>query len=146
MNFINLIHLLLQGFVDIVKEHSTDVLTDAAVLAENKLVLTYMHDVKDRMYIYEYSTGKFLKELPLDIGSIETLSGRREDHECFFKFVSFLNPGIIYRYDFKNDLLTEYRKTQVNGLNSDNMETEQFFVESKDKTKIPVFIIKPKVS
>ncbi|CAB5363948.1 uncharacterized protein OCT59_008100 [Rhizophagus irregularis] len=133
-----------QGFVDIVKEHPTDVLSDAAVLAENKLVLTYMHDVKDRLYIYEYSTGKFLRELPLDIGSIETLTGRREDHECFFKFVSFLNPGIIYRYDFTNDLLTEYRKTKVNGLNSDNMETEQFFVESKDKTKIPVFIIKPK--
>jgi prolyl oligopeptidase len=98
------------------------------------------------MYIHEYSTGKFLKEIPLDIGSIETLSGRREDHECFFKFASFLNPGIIYRYDFKNDLLTKYRKTIVNGLNSNNMETDQIFVESKDKTKIPAFIIKPKVS
>ena len=105
-----------------------------------------MHDVKDRMRIYEYSTGKFLKELPLDIGAVESLSGRREDQECFFKFVSFLNPGIIYRYDFEKDILTEYRKTKVNGLNNEKMETNQFFVESKDKTRIPVFIIKPKVS
>ncbi|GBB87344.1 hypothetical protein RclHR1_01380006 [Rhizophagus clarus] len=133
-----------QGFVDVVKEHPTDVLLDAAVLAENKLVLTYMHDVKHKMYIHEYSTGKFLKEIPLDIGSVVTLSGRREDYECFFKFVSFLNPGIMYHYDFKNDLLTEYRKTKVNGLNCDKMETDQFFAESKDKIKIPAFIIKPK--
>src|SRR6266487_3682120 len=106
-----------------------------------------MHNVKDRISICEYSTGKLLKELPLNmIGSVESLSGRREDQECFFKFVSFLNPGIIYCYDFKKDLLTEYKKTKVNGLNHDKMETEQFFIESKDKTKIPIFITKPKLS
>ena len=98
------------------------------------------------MYIYEYPTGKFLKELPLDIGSIASFTGDREDQECFFKFVNFLNPGVIYHYDFKKDLLLEYRKTKVNGLNNDKMETEQVFVESKDKTKIPIFITKQKVS
>jgi len=98
------------------------------------------------MYICEYSTGKLLKELPLDIGSVESFKGYRKDQECFFKFVSFLNPGIIYHYDFKKDLLTEYKKTKVNGLNNDKMETKQFFIESKDKTKIPIFITKPKLS
>ncbi|RIA79520.1 prolyl endopeptidase [Glomus cerebriforme] len=133
-----------QGFVDVIKEHPSDVLSDANVIADTKLVLTYMHDVCDRMYIHELSTGKFIKELPLEIGCIESFMGRREDQEFFFKFVSFLNPGIIYRYDFSKDLLTEYNKTKVNGLNSDKMETKQVFVESKDKTKIPIFIIKPK--
>ncbi|CAG8668452.1 12789_t:CDS:10 [Funneliformis caledonium] len=133
-----------QGFVDIVKEHQTDVLSDAAVIAGNKLVLTYMHDVKDKICIFEHSTGQFIKEITLDIGCILVLTGRRQDRECFFKFVSFLNPGIIYRYDFDRDLLSVYRKTDVPGINSDKMETKQVFVESKDKEKIPIFIIAPK--
>ncbi|CAI2184310.1 5744_t:CDS:10, partial [Funneliformis geosporum] len=133
-----------QGFVDIVKEHQTDILSEAAVVAENKLVLTYMHDVKNKLCIFEHSTGQFIKEIPLDIGCILVLTGRRKDRECFFKFVSFLNPGIIYRYDFDKDLLSVYRKTEVAGINIDKMETKQVFVESKDKEKIPIFIIAPK--
>jgi prolyl oligopeptidase len=104
-----------------------------------------MHDVKDKMRIHDHSTGNFLKEILLDIGCVESFIGRREDQEFFFKFVSFLNPGIIYRYDFSKDFLTEYRRTEVKGLKNDKMETKQFFIESKDKTKIPVFIIAPKV-
>src|SRR5437763_163945 len=106
-----------------------------------------MHDVKDKICIYEHSTGKFLKEIPIEIGSIsDGLSGRRDSQEFFFKFVSFLNPGVIYRYDFSKDLLTEYMRTEVKGLKSDKIETKQVFVESKDKTKIPAFLIAPKVS
>ncbi|CAG8734047.1 6066_t:CDS:10, partial [Racocetra persica] len=132
------------GFIDIIKEHPADVLSSADAIAETNLVLVYMHDVKEKVSIHSLSTGKHIKDLPIPIGSIETVAGRREDTEFFFKFTSYLNPGIIYRYDFSKETLSEYRTTEVRGFNSDLFETKQVFIESKDKTKIPVFIVSPK--
>ncbi|RIB07957.1 prolyl endopeptidase-like protein [Gigaspora rosea] len=132
------------GFTEIIKEHPTDVLSFTYVIAQTNLVLTYMHDVKEKICIYTLSTGKHIKDLPIPIGSIDSITGKREDTEFFFKFVSFLNPGVIYRYDFTKEALSEYRATEVRGFNNDLFETKQVFVESKDKTKIPVFIISPK--
>ncbi|CAG8509568.1 15576_t:CDS:10 [Acaulospora colombiana] len=130
-----------EGFTEIVGEHPKDVLSSADVVAETNLVLTYMHDVKEEICIHDLTTGKHILDLPLPIGSVESLKGRKEDTEFFFKFISFLNPGIIYRYDFINKSLKEYRVTAVKGLKSDLLETKQVFVNGKDDTKIPVFII-----
>ncbi|CAG8581416.1 12861_t:CDS:10 [Dentiscutata erythropus] len=132
------------GFTEIIKEHPTDVLCFATPIAETNLVITYMHDVKELISIHNLSTGKHIKDLDVPIGSIDSIKGRREDTEFFFKFISFLNPGVIYRYDFTKEKLSEYRATEVYGFNSNLFETKQVFVESKDKTKIPVFIILPK--
>ncbi|CAG8760276.1 16575_t:CDS:2, partial [Racocetra fulgida] len=132
------------GFIDIIKEHPADVLSSADAIAEKNLVLVYMHDVKEKVSIHSLSTGKHIKDLPIPIGSIEAVAGRREDSEFFFKFTSYLNPGIIYRYNFTKEKLSEYRTTEVQGFNSDLFETKQVFIESKDKTKIPVFIVSPK--
>ncbi len=104
-----------------------------------------MHDAKDKLSIFDLPTGSHIEDIDVGIGCVEVLSGRREQNEFFFKVVSFLNPGIIYRYDLTKSLLKEYRKTKVEGLSSEKLEVKQVFVESKDKTKIPAFIIKPKV-
>ncbi|CAG8528462.1 10080_t:CDS:10, partial [Scutellospora calospora] len=133
-----------EGFIEIVCEHPTDVLSFACVIAETNLVLTYMHDVKEKISIHALSTGKHIKDLPVPIGSIDTVRGRKEDTECFFKVATYLNPGVIYRYDFIKEELKEYWSTKITGLNSDLLETKQVFIESKDKTKIPAFITLPK--
>ena len=46
--------------------------------------------------------GKFLSNFPLDMGSITGYSGKRKQSEIFYRFMSFLTPGIIYRCDLKN--------------------------------------------
>ena len=88
-------------------------------------------------------SGKLVKELPLDIGSIDSLTGRKQDKEMFFKFSSFLNPGIIYQYTFQSRDLKVFRTTQLNGdgLDPKHFKTQQIFYTSADGTKIPAFII-----
>jgi prolyl oligopeptidase len=85
------------------------------------------------------------KELPLPMGSIvQSMSGRREDSELFYSFSSFISPGIIYRYDFKTLSHSVYKETQVEGLKKDFFDVYQVFYESKDGTKVPMFIISKK--
>ena len=65
----------------------------------------------------------------------------------FFKLSSFLNPGVTSRYDFASDSLSVFRETKlkIKGVPSEDFKTEQVFYESKDGTKIPMFIISKKV-
>jgi len=51
------------------------------------------------MILHNLSDGSYVADLPLDMGSITGYSGKREQTEMFYSFVSFLSPGIIYRCD-----------------------------------------------
>ena len=123
------------------------VLQDALCVDNNKLVTIYLEDVKNTLFISELSTGKLIQQLPLDIGSIDSIAGRKEDSEMFFKFSSFLNPGILYRYDFSTSSTSVFRETQLKaeGFKTSDFQTKQVFYPSKDGTKIPMFIISRKV-
>ncbi|KAF9128836.1 hypothetical protein BGW39_004687 [Mortierella sp. 14UC] len=132
-----------EGFTDIVPE-SEDVLSDATVVNGDKLVLVYMHDVKDVMVVHDLKTGKFIRQINIPVGNIGGVSGRREDKEIFITFYSYLSPGTIYRYNFETekeeDRLTIFREAKVKNFDSNLFETKQVFYESKDGTKIPMFI------
>ncbi|XP_031573164.1 prolyl endopeptidase-like [Actinia tenebrosa] len=83
---------------------------------------------------------------PLDIGSIVGYSGRKRDSEIFYKFESFLTPGVIYHCDLSEKELTPkvFRETKVNGFDPSLYETNQVFYNSKDGTQIPMFIVHKK--
>ncbi|CAG8479809.1 9682_t:CDS:10 [Paraglomus brasilianum] len=129
-----------EGFVDLVPECPDDILSSAHVVHQNNLILTYLHDVKEEIGIYSLHTGEKIRQLEIPIGAIAAVSGRRKDKEMFFHFTNFLNPGVIYRYNFVDSVLRVFKKTVVPGLNTDNLCTKQVFVPSKDGTKVPVFI------
>ena len=51
------------------------------------------------MFLHNLSDGSYITDLPLEMGSITGYSGKREQTEMFYRFVSFLSPGVIYRCD-----------------------------------------------
>lgn len=92
-------------------------------------------------------TGDFVnpKELYLPLGSIvQSISGKREHNEIFYSFSSFITPGTIYRFDFEKGEASAVRTTIVEGLDSDLFETRQVFFDSKDGTKVPMYIVSRK--
>ena len=117
---------------------------DAAVVNGNKLVLCYMRDVKDIIVVHDLISGQFLYQVPLPVGSLGGIVGRREDKEFFITFSSYLTPGSIYRYDFdvedQEKRLSIFRKANVKNFDNTLFETKQVFYESKDGTKIPMFV------
>ena len=58
------------------------------------------------MSLHNLCDGKFVKNFPLEMGTISSYSGKCYQTEMFYGFMSFLTPGIFYRCDMtKEDLV-----------------------------------------
>ncbi|HJT30722.1 MAG TPA: prolyl oligopeptidase family serine peptidase [Pirellulales bacterium] len=73
------------------------------------------------------------------IGTAAGFTGRRGDKETFYSFTSFTTPTTIYRYDLAEERSEGFRRPKV-GFEPDDYETEQVFYESKDGTRVPMFL------
>ncbi|MCR4853778.1 MAG: prolyl oligopeptidase family serine peptidase [Prevotella sp.] len=125
-----------QDWQELVGE-TDDVLEDVS-FANGKMVLTYSKDACNHVYVYDLQ-GKRLCEVPLPgVGSVG-FSSRKERPECFLTFTSFTQPGTIYQYDMAQNQCQPFAEPKVNFRLSD-FQTEQLFFESKDGTRIPMFI------
>jgi len=116
-----------------------DIIDDVDFVNEN-FVVTVMHDVHHQVKIYD-TNGNYQKDIPLPtIGTAGEISGHKDDPEIFFAFASYLFPYTSYRYDFNTDKAEVYQKPEVD-FDSDKFKTTQVFYQSKDGTKIPMYII-----
>jgi prolyl oligopeptidase len=103
------------------------------------LFANYLKDASTKVYQYSYD-GNFIRDIELPgIGTASGFDGEKEDREFFYSYNSFNTPPAIYRYDIKTGKSTLFRKTKVN-MNTDQFITEQVFVNSKDGTRVPVFL------
>ncbi|XP_033640547.1 prolyl endopeptidase-like [Asterias rubens] len=128
---------------DLVPESDTDVLEWAACVSNDKLVLCYLHDVKNVLHLHLLSSGDRLKTFPLDVGTITGYSGRKKDTQIFYQFTSFLTPGVIYRCEVNQAAIEPktFREIKVKGFDPTLYQTSQVFYESKDGKKIPMFLV-----
>jgi len=65
--------------------------------------LGLLEDVKTKLEIRYLSNGTFVQEIPLDVGTVQFANGKKHHDEFFFKFVSFLTPGNIFRVNMSDD-------------------------------------------
>jgi len=109
-------------------------------LVGGKIVAKYMKDAISVAYLYDYE-GNFLEDFSLPgIGSMSGIRGKKEDTEAFYSFTSFTFPSTIYRYDAVNNTSEVYRRSEID-FDVDAYETNQVFYESKDGTKVPMFLV-----
>lgn len=105
----------------------------------NQLVATYLKDVATRVRLFRKS-GEPIGDLTLPgIGTASGFGGRSSHAETFFRFQSFAVPPSIYRYDFISEE-TELLDRATVDFNPENYITRQAFYDSKDGTRIPIFI------
>ncbi|THH13332.1 hypothetical protein EW146_g6877 [Bondarzewia mesenterica] len=134
---------------ELIPEDKNAHLEDVTIIGKDRLVTVYMRDVKDEVYIHSLQTGKQLKRLAEDhVGSIG-VTGRREHNWMFLTLTGFTTPGLVAKYDFRDENGSEdgtwknWRETVVKGLaGSGGFIAEQVWYESKDGTKIPMFVVR----
>jgi prolyl oligopeptidase len=128
---------------DVIPHSETCLVNYVFCVDGDKLVASLLRDVKEELRLYDLN-GQYLETaLEPSVLAVNGVSGRKNQSEIFFKVGSFVIPGLIYRMDLKQSLKTKtpFLETQVNGLNSDEFVEKQVFVESKDGTKVPMFIV-----
>jgi prolyl oligopeptidase len=114
-----------------------------ATTGGGKLFVLYMKDVATRVHVYSLD-GTFENEVELpSLGTASGFSGEPDDKFVFYTFTSFTFPPTIYRYDIQTKQSTVFRKPELK-FNPEDYETKQVFFESKDGTKVPMFLVHKK--
>jgi prolyl oligopeptidase len=117
---------------------------EVASMVGGKLFITYLKDVSARAYVYSLD-GKLENEIALPgPGTVGGFGGRNDDKFTFYSFTTFNFPGAIYKYDIATKKSTLFRQPEIPGFKSGNYETKQVFYNSKDGTRVPMFLVHKK--
>jgi prolyl oligopeptidase len=115
-----------------------ETLTSVSFVA-NMFVTRYLKDAKTQIKMYS-TAGEFIREVEFPgIGSASGFGGKRSDTETFYSFSSFATPPSIYRYDMLTGNSKLIRRSNAKA-NPDDYEVKQIFYNSKDGTRVPMFI------
>lgn len=117
---------------------STDKL-DAVSVVDNVFLLSYLKDARADVRVHDLN-GKFLRSVDLPgIGTVGGFGGKRTDKETFYNFTSFISPTTVYRYDPQTGTSSIFRQPKVD-FDPTQFETKQVFYNSKDGTRVPMFL------
>jgi prolyl oligopeptidase len=130
-----------ENWVDIIPE-GKGVLSSVSIVG-GKIFAKFFEDVHDIIKVYDLKgTYLYNVDLPTE-GSVGGFGGDMEDEFTFFSFRSYTFPYTAYKYDIKENTFEIYSKLDVD-FNSEEYETHLEFCESKDGTKVPMYIVHKK--
>ncbi len=109
----------------------------------NMFIAQYLRDAQTEVVLYT-PAGERVDSVELPgIGTASGFGGKRTDSETFYSFSSFAVPPSIFRFDLITRKSRLLRRANVK-FDPDKYETKQVFYESKDGTKVPMFITSKK--
>jgi prolyl oligopeptidase len=112
---------------------------DSYNIVGGKLFVSRLHDVKTATTIYTLD-GKPIGALNYPaIGTGTVVYGRPGQTEGFYTFDSLILPPTIYRYDTRDGRSEVFAAPKV-PFDSTQYEVTQVFYNSKDGTRVPMFI------
>ncbi len=112
--------------------------------AGGKLFASYLKDVTTRAYVYDMD-GKLENEVQLPgLGTVGGFGGQKDSTFVFYTFSSFNFPPTIYRYDISTRKSSQFRAPEIPEFSPAQYETKQVFYNSKDGTRVPMFVVHKK--
>ncbi|MEM9302183.1 MAG: prolyl oligopeptidase family serine peptidase [Pseudomonadota bacterium] len=125
------------GWTELVPE--TEQVLQGVGLVGGHFVASYLRDARSEIRVFG-TDGALVREVELPgIGSAFGFGGEADDAETFYSFSSFNAPPTIYRYDIASGESAEFKTVDVD-FDPANYEVRQVFFESKDGTRVPMFI------
>ncbi len=105
-----------------------------------KLYLSYLKDANTKIFENELD-GTPVRgiELPA-LGTASGFSGWRDDAVLFYTFRSYNFPPTIFKYDIASGKSDVFRESEVQ-FNPEDFVVKQVFYQSKDGTRVPMFVV-----
>jgi prolyl oligopeptidase len=112
---------------------------DSFGLVGGKLVAGWIENVQTHIEILT-TDGKLVRELKLPtLGVASGPFGRWDSDEAFYTFASFGQPSTVYRYSMSTGQQSVWSQVKM-PFDPASVEVKQVWYESKDKTKVPMFV------
>jgi prolyl oligopeptidase len=117
----------------------SDLAMDVVRLVGGRLIVSYVKDAHGVARLHE-TDGRLVGDVPLaGLGTITGFTGESRDQESFFSYTDYATPFTIYRYDPRTNTAAAWRTPRI-PASTDAYVTEQVFYNSKDGTRVPMFI------
>ena len=108
-----------------------------------RILVEYTHDAHSAVKLFE-TGGAEVGEVKLPgLGTATAFIGEGDDPEAFFSYSGYQSPTRIMRLDVASNSASEFRKPTV-PADFTPYVTEQVFYNSKDGTRVPMFIVRRK--
>ncbi|MDQ0253580.1 prolyl oligopeptidase [Evansella vedderi] len=112
---------------------------DGIKFVNGQFVIAYLHDAHHQLHVYN-KDGSYVKKINLPIiGTLTEMSGKKDEKDLYFGVTSFLEPTVVYHYDFQEEKLEVFAQSNL-PIDTSEFETKQTFYRSKDGTEVPMFI------
>ena len=99
----------------------------------------YMIDAISAVKQYDYD-GNLVRDIELPgVGSVGSISGKKEAKELYYGFSNYTTPSTSYTFDPESGISKTYIKPDIQ-FDSEKYESKQVFYTSKDGTKVPMII------
>lgn len=109
-------------------------------LVRGRLFASYLKNVASQQKIYT-PEGKHLGDVPFPGLGSGGVTGQWDRPEAFFQFSSFMTPPTTYRYDVERNQLGDVWFRPDIPVSSDQFTVRQVWYESKDGTRVPMFLV-----
>jgi prolyl oligopeptidase len=105
-----------------------------------RLFCRYLRDAHSLVRVHDPAGGEVREvELP-GMGTVRGFSGYGDDMETFYSYTDFTTPTAIYRYSVTADESDLFERGEP-AVDLAGYMSEQVFFESKDGTRVPMFIV-----
>ncbi|GAA4771105.1 prolyl oligopeptidase family serine peptidase [Novosphingobium ginsenosidimutans] len=116
---------------------------ERAEIVGDRLILSYLKDAKSVAEVRSLD-GKPVQQIALNaIGTASGFSGEPGDPETFYSFSSFNQPSGIFRFDTRTGKSEPFALPKLT-FNPADYAIEQRFYNSKDGTRVPMFVVRKK--
>jgi len=112
---------------------------EEATYVGGRIVAKYVEDAHAVARVYERD-GHPVGEVPLPgMGRIGGFQGEGTQRETFFSYTDYLTPRTIFHFEVPRNEATVWRAARIPASTAEFV-TEQVFYNSKDGTRVPMFI------
>jgi prolyl oligopeptidase len=121
----------------------SDTAIDGVFLSGGKVVVAYVKNAASDVKVFN-PDGKVVRNLEFPaLGSVSDIQTRWENKDAFVGFNSFTIPRTIYHFDMNSGKRSTWYTTDV-PVDSNKFVVEQVWFNSKDGTRVPMFLIHAK--